>query len=105
MNQAPNFIFVPDPIQATEGEKVELKCKAYGKPTPEIKWYKGDIPMGEQDDLMVLVLEEGQEATSELVIAKTLTEHEHKKYRVQAVNSAGSVEHEFKFEGKDHIRD
>jgi len=47
---APYFTVEPEIQNAAEGETVEFRCEASGKPSPEIKWIHNGKPLEEADD-------------------------------------------------------
>lgn len=46
---APYFTVEPEIQNAAEGESVEFKCEASGKPSPEIKWIHNGKPLEEAE--------------------------------------------------------
>ncbi|ODN00103.1 Neuroglian [Orchesella cincta] len=47
---APYFTVEPEIQNAAEGETVEFRCEASGKPSPEIKWIHNGKPLEEAED-------------------------------------------------------
>lgn len=81
----PFFTVEPEVQNAAEGEDVELKCKASGIPSPEIKWIHNGKPIAE-------ALENPRRIVSlNSVVIKNLVKNDTGNYGCNATNSLGYV--------------
>ncbi|GFS00818.1 titin [Elysia marginata] len=86
--QAPKFIVAIETVEATEGETATFTCKATGKPSPELLWYKNDKLIAPEDSQFTMTYP--GEGESSLVVVDLRPEHDG-TYTCEAKNEAGSV--------------
>ena len=101
MNQPPEFIITPEPVEINLGENAEFFCQVRGKPLPDLVWYK-DIPMKKDEDLTNVQTTDDLENSvveSKAIIEEIQLEDEG-KYKVKATNSVGMVKCEVPVSGK-----
>lgn len=102
MNIPPEFTQTPETLEATEGDFVDLECRAVGKPVPKIAWYK-DRELIRQDDNFSL---ENVQNDAEMEMESKLTVSELKPkvhdgtYTIEAANEAGTAVHEMLLMGE-----
>ena len=95
------FTVVPDPIEVTEGDDLQLACKAIGRPVPDISWYLGDELLSEDPDHVTVIQEEAGDENSSTVMLKNLLPDKHAgKYSIEAANSVGTATHTVKVTGE-----
>ena len=101
VNEAPFFTLTPDNKEVKEGGKVVFKCKAHGKPVPEITWSKGEQLLVGDDDVSIetVVNEDKYDAESTFTINSTALVDDSEMYLIQAVNSCGEATHTFGLTG------
>ena len=99
----PTFLLTPDSKEVTEGKHAKFLCKAYGKPMPQISWYKDDSIVSGDDRMKVQNKDNSRkfEVESELQTTRVLLGDECQTYIVKAENKVGSVSHEFSLIGND----
>ena len=100
VNQPPVFTLVPESLDVIEGDRVELECKAAGKPLPQLIWYKSNKTLTSDSSTTFESrdCETKNEATSSMVISSVDVGHVG-KYQVKAFNSVGSVKCEIPLSG------
>ena len=83
-------------MEVTEGDQVNLECRAVGKPIPKIAWYnKGDlVKRGNGYDLSVSQLEDDMEVESKLRINELVPKQHEGTFTIEAKNEAGKATHE-----------
>ena len=86
--EAPKFVVEIQTLEASIHDKAKFTCKATGKPTPEILWYKNDKEISRTDNRFTIQFEEKGE--SSLLIVDVLPEHDG-TYTAEAKNPAGTA--------------
>nr|AKR04374.1 peroxidasin [Chilo suppressalis] len=81
---APAFVTVPKDVTASGGDKVEFICKARGKPTPTISWFKDDFELTLSE---YIVLGQNNESLTLLEVS----EKDEGTYNCQAENLEGVI--------------
>ena len=101
VNEAPAFISVPDSKEVKEGDSIVFRCRAYGKPVPEITWAKRGDAIVEDDDvnIQITLKEDMLEVNSVLTIRSTISSDESDQYRIVAANTVGEATHSFALTG------
>lgn len=87
---APHFISPIKPLMVEEHKPAVLECVVTGKPTPEVKWYRGEKEVKPKKGKTEIIFtpETGE---SKLTILEPTTEDE-TIYRVRATNKFGKAE-------------
>lgn len=100
--EAPKFVVDIQTLEASIHDKAKFTCKATGKPTPEILWYKNDKEISKTDNRFTIQFEDKGE--SSLLIVDVLPEHDG-TYMAEAKNPAGTArcKAELFVEGGSHI--
>ena len=72
-------------------------CKVYGKPIPEVTWYRDDVPLDGQPKVKVKSNETSRklQIESSLKLEDTELSNDSGEYCVKAENAAGKVSHTF----------
>ena len=86
--EAPKFSVEIQTLEATTHQSGKFTCKATGKPTPEILWYKNDKEISKTDNRFTI--QYGEEGESSLLIVDVLPEHDG-TYVAMATNEAGTA--------------
>ena len=86
--EAPKFSVEIQTLEATTHQSGKFTCKATGKPTPEILWYKNDKEISKTDNRFTI--QYGEEGESSLLIVDVLPEHDG-TYAAMATNEAGTA--------------
>ncbi|GFO38540.1 titin, partial [Plakobranchus ocellatus] len=86
--EAPKFIVAIETVEACVGETATFTCKATGKPTPELLWYKNDKPIASEDKQFTVT--SPGEGESSLVVVDLRPEHDG-TYTCEAKNEAGTA--------------
>ena len=95
MNKVPEFLYVPKPVNVTEGDSVSLDCLAVGKPTPKISWHKDKQPLKEDDHVTISSsYDERMPCSSVLSLSSIQPQIHAGKYTVVAENVHGNTSHE-----------
>ena len=100
--EAPEFIEVPQSMSVTKGSLASFACKAKGKPTPRITWYKDGRPM-RLHSLISLITKPDEaklEISSEMKLSEVVPLMNDGKYTIEASNDAGTVTHEIELVGE-----
>lgn len=89
-------------MEVTEGELVDLECRALGKPIPQVSWYKDGKPLKQGDDFAFDNVENLAEMQTEskLRIEQVDPALHDGKYTMVAENQAGEVQHDIMLLGK-----
>lgn len=104
--EPPEFIEVPESQEILKGTLASFACKARGKPTPKINWYKDGKKISRLERLLSLLNRddpEKLEAQSEMKLTNAVPLINDGVYTVEAINEAGSVKHEVNLVGKDFM--
>ena len=101
VNQPPVFVTVPESQDVTEGDGVDLQCKATGKPIPQIIWYKDGQVCNEDDHVRLLGAEddEGMGCECKLSLNDIIPASHSGKYTIEAVNAVGKTSHSITLSG------
>ena len=101
VNKAPEFVVTPANLDTVENERVELVCRAHGKPLPEITWTRTGAEVKTDRNLKIKNSKDksSNEVESVLSINKVSLDDEDRDYCVEASNKLGSVEHAFSING------
>ena len=96
------FVSVPDNIHVLKGEPTNMSCRVKGLPIPKVKWYKNGKLLRKDKHLSQQVEEntELNEVISEVSLTEVTHAFDEGHYKIEAINDAGTVEHEFDLEGK-----
>ena len=80
---------------------MELICKATGRPLPGVVWYLNNKELSPEDGIIIETYEDPSNdcSTSVLTVKNTQPKPHSGKYKMEAVNKAGSVKHEVKVKG------
>ena len=97
MNAPPLFLESPKSREVLQGSPAEIKCKAMGKPRPEIKWYKDGKQIKTQKKHRTIESKSEDDDSLEIVscmnLSEVLVEDESVNYRIEAINKVGKAEH------------
>ena len=101
--EAPKFVEKPSSsLKVLEDDPVTIRCKAHGKPAPNVVWYKDNTPIPDDNEHIVISMEQdGLEMESILNIPKSVLVEDDGKYTMEAVNDAGSVTHDVNLTGNN----
>ena len=103
VKEPPIFTQIPQPLEVTEGDVVELECRAKGKPLPCIDWYKDGQKVETSDSYRVEtgeVFGDTLETESKVFIDSVLLSSHSGKYVIEAKNEVGTVTGEALLFGK-----
>ena len=100
--EAPEFIEVPESMSVTKGSAANFACKAKGKPTPKITWYKDGRPLRLHSLLQLITKPDDAkfEISSQMKLSDLLPLKSDGKYVIEATNDAGTVRHEVDLTGE-----
>jgi hypothetical protein len=88
------FTQTPEAVEVTEGDDLDLVCKAIGRPVPDITWYMDKKPLDRQDECLALSQsQEGDEANSMVALRNIQPPRHSGKYTIEAANSVGTATH------------
>ena len=99
MNKPPVFTLVPESVDVTEGDSIELDCRATGKPVPQIVWYNNKEILNEDDHVMFETVDDGIECGSKILLKGIVPAIHDGKYTIEAANSVGKVTHNVMISG------
>lgn len=86
------FTVTPESMEVTEGDELDLMCKAIGRPTPKISWFLEKDQLPEQDEhIMLSQAAQGDEQSSILALKNLLPTKHAGKYTIEASNSVGTA--------------
>ena len=75
------------PTEVTEGQAAKFQCRVFGKPTPEIEWYKDDTLIEDNAEGISFDKEDG----CEILIIRDASPTDEAEYKVLARNPLGTA--------------
>uniref|UniRef100_A0A915KCF1 Ig-like domain-containing protein n=1 Tax=Romanomermis culicivorax TaxID=13658 RepID=A0A915KCF1_ROMCU len=87
--EVPQFLRDLQSVHVPEGEDVALTCQISGQPTPDVIWYKGNVPIKKDDQKYTITSDENGLCVCRI---SNISPSDSASYTCKLVNPAGSVE-------------
>ncbi|GAB6028531.1 hypothetical protein CHUAL_002679 [Chamberlinius hualienensis] len=78
-------------INAVQGDKLVLTCKAYGNPKPEVTWYKDNNLLKETNETSRIKFKEANNLTNSQLVIDPLEETDRAVYRCDVINDVNNA--------------
>lgn len=75
------------PVEVKEGQTAKFQCRVFGKPTPEIEWYKDDTLIEDDDEGISFDTKDGLE----ILVVRDVSFSDEAEYKVLARNPLGTA--------------
>lgn len=100
MNQPPYFLETPESFEITEGDAMDIVCKASGLPLPQIGWFKNGQPTDEHVQCEMQEDIDNNWVVGKLVVPESDPEKDTGTYTMEATNKVGAASHDITVTGK-----